>query len=138
MLAGLGLFLSFDFYRSYAFRGERDLIITVLQKARSQAINNVCLGAGCVDGKAHGVYFAPGQYVIFQGNDYASRDAAADEVFDGNYSVSVSGAVQVIFGQLSGNASTSPAGSWEIVLSDPSGHTSTTTINRAGQITWTN
>src|SRR3989344_6188897 len=40
-IAGLGLFMSFDFYKSYAFRGEKNTLVSVLQKARDQSLHNI-------------------------------------------------------------------------------------------------
>ena len=49
LIAGFGLFLSMDFYRGYLFHYEKDLVISILQKARSQSLANI-------DEKPHGVY----------------------------------------------------------------------------------
>ena len=38
-------FVSIDSYRGYAFRSERDTLVASLERARSQSINNMCLGA---------------------------------------------------------------------------------------------
>ena len=74
IVAAISLAVSMDSYRGYAFRGDRDMLVAVLQKARSQAINNICRGSSCTNGKPHGVHFAsPGQYVIFEGTDFADR-----------------------------------------------------------------
>ena len=127
-----------DSYRGDGFRSERDSIVTALQTARSQAINNVCSGSGCNGGKPHGVAISGGNYIIFQGSSYAGRDAAFDQIIGSRYTVNFIGSTvsEVVFTQLSGDAS--PAGT--IKINDPArpGSTSTVSINSVGQISWTN
>jgi hypothetical protein len=106
-----------------------------LQKARSQAINNICLSGGliiCNDGVAHGVYFEPGKYIIFQGTAYNPADDV-NEIITTDPSVNISSAPlpYVIFSQLS--ATTSGA---TISIQDSSGHSATATVNFQGQIDW--
>src|ERR1700689_1033039 len=67
MIASLAVIASLSDYRAFAFRGDRDLLISSLEKARGQAVSNVCLPGGivnCNDGAAHGIHFGAGQYVI--------------------------------------------------------------------------
>ncbi len=135
IVSGFSLFANMDSYRGYAFRGTRDMLVAVLQKARSQSINNMCFGSACTDGKPHGVHFTPGQYVIFQGASWAARDAALDEIVKiESANVQVSGP-DIVFAQLSGNAS--PAGGVITVVDDAS-HSSVISVNGEGQILWTN
>lgn len=133
------LLVSMETYRGSSFRSERNTVVALLERARAQSIGNVCIGT-CTDGKPHGVAIRPGdrpnQYVLFQGSDYASRDSAADAVFDSNQLVSTSGLSEVTFAQLSLVSST--IGGSTLTLSDAAGHISTITIGAEGQITWTN
>lgn len=136
MLGSLALFVNLDTYYGFMFRGERDTLISTLQKARSQSMNNICLGAGCVDGKPHGVHVKKGEYTIFQGGSYAARDTAVDEIiFSQNNAIELSTtSLEVVFAQLSGDT----ASVQEIGLFDNAGHHSTTSINTEGRISWTN
>lgn len=136
MLGSLALFVNLDTYYGFMFRSERDTLISTLQKARSQSMNNICLGAGCVDGKPHGVHVKKGEYTIFQGGSYAARDTAVDEIiFSQNNAIELSTtSLEVVFGQLSGDI----ASVQEIGLFDNAGHHSTTSINTEGRISWTN
>lgn len=136
MLGTISLIVSLDSYRGYMFRNERDLIITSLQKARSQSVNNVCYGA-CVNGRPHGVAFSPGKTIIFQGTSFALRDVSADEVMNRSYnavSITPGSLGEVVFAQLSGDVATPGY----VTITDSLAHTSTTTISSNGQITWTN
>lgn len=103
LIAGLGMLLSFDYYRNNSFFSEQKIITSVLQKARNQAMNNICLGT-CTEGKKHGVRFETDKYVIFQGNNFSSRDTAYDEEVKISPTISISGMTEVVFDQLSGNA----------------------------------
>ncbi len=59
IILGLGLFVGFDFYKNYSFRSEESIIVSVLQKARNQSLNNI-------NQARHGVHFKLGKYIIFQ------------------------------------------------------------------------
>lgn len=116
IVGGFALFVSMDAYRSSNFGSDRDLLIATLQRARAQAMNNVCLGsaADCnSDGKKHGVAIKPSDhpnsFVIFQSaSDYAGRsvsDKAQDAMFPANpgsaFTITPS-AADIVFAQLSG------------------------------------
>lgn len=139
VIMGLGLMMSMDAFRGFSFRNDRDAVVAALQRARSQAINNICLGAGCDDGRKHGVYFQSGshQMIVFQikkdKTDFADRDLDADETikFESNATkIDNASDVNVIFDQLSGNSADKTitlkdAASWRDAI---------ITINSAGQI----
>lgn len=139
LLGGIALIVSMDNYHAYAFRAERDTLVSLLQKARSQSMTNVCLGVSgsCTNGRPHGVNVSTGQYTVFQGQTYAARDAAVDEIYQvrGVDVKTKSGSLsEVVFAQLSGDV-LNPG---YITLLNSDGHVSTTTITREGEITWTN
>jgi Tfp pilus assembly protein FimT len=111
-----GLFLSFDFYRNYSFRSERNIIISVLQRARSQSMNNI-------NQVRHGVHFQASptlQYIMYEcpGNILPCTYAAssADIVVNSSYSINVTSPslpFDVVFDQLNGrcigaNCTTAP------------------------------
>jgi len=123
-LAGLGLFVSIDFYKSYAFHSERNIVVSVIQKARSQSLANI-------NESKHGVYFGTNNYVIFQGGNYASRNATYDEIIQANSLVTHSGLTEIVFDQLSGN----PAATGSIILSDGL-RSSMISIENEGRIDW--
>lgn len=131
LLAGLGLFASMDLYRGSSFHSERDLLVALLQHARAQAVNNICRGM-CTDGVAHGVKIGSGNYIVFQGSSYASRDATQDQTFATSPLVTSSGDTEVVFAQLTGVAMP-PA----VIVLRIGGQVSTTTIEPNGRIWWT-
>jgi prepilin-type N-terminal cleavage/methylation domain-containing protein len=140
LVAGFALFVSMDSYRGFSFRSERDTAVSMLQKARSQGISNICLGGSCADGKPHGVHFTSSQYKIFQGTslDDTPQDAAVDQAVPVNNKVTITDTsnnppADIIFNQLDG-ATTAAT----IRIKDTSGHSSDISVNSEGQIAWTN
>ena len=47
VIFSLSVFISLDTYRGSSFRNERDTLVGVLQEARSEAMNNICIGGTC-------------------------------------------------------------------------------------------
>lgn len=144
IIGTIALVLSFDSYRAYSFRSDRDLIIATLQKARSQAVNGVCLSTllPCSGGVAHGVHIDSNQLVIFQGTSYNLADPANEIVAltSSATEVSLTGEPKnIVFSELAGNATVDTPGNWSVtVRNTTNGQTSVITFNTAGQITWTN
>ncbi len=146
LIATFGLIVSLDVYKSYAFRLERSIIVSTLQKARSQSLNNI-------NQVRHGVRFqtSPLAYVLFecpsgtpQCKSYTA--SASDLVILSSYSVSIDSPTlpfDVIFDQLSGDCVVSTGAN--AFNCDPvnqpikvsSGNQSfNITVNSAGQINW--
>lgn len=98
IIGGLGLFVGTDFYRSYILRTERDTLVSILQRQRSRALNNI-------NDSHHGVFLEDDRYTVFQGDSYASRDHDYDEVVNLPRSVTLDGITQVVFEPLSGESS---------------------------------
>lgn len=123
-IASFALVVSMDSYHGYNFRTEQDLLLGVLQKARSQAVANV-------NQKPHGVFLdaSSTQYTLFQGTDYSHRDTSFDLVFKGNSGYSLSGTTSTVFTQLSGT--TTPA---TVTLDDHTHPIFNICINSEGQI----
>ncbi|HEY4523602.1 MAG TPA: hypothetical protein VJK04_01870 [Candidatus Paceibacterota bacterium] len=120
-----------DMYRGFTFRSEASVLVALLQRARSQAMNNICLGSGCVGGKPHGLVIQTNKFVIFQGDSYATRDVAQDEEIAANANISHSGPGEVVFSQLA--ATSSVNGDINITNGQ---QTSTISINNEGRISW--
>lgn len=59
ILLGSALFMGIDSYKRYAFHAEQQLVVSVLEKARSRSINNI-------QQSSHGVCFQGSNYVIFR------------------------------------------------------------------------
>ena len=133
MIAALGLFISLDFAKSYNFRSEKNTIVSILEKARGESINNI--------GKVrHGVHFQanPLKYIIFecpslnpQCTSYTS--GAADLSIDSSYGVSITSPslpFDAIFNQLDGGSS-----AVSITILDGT-KSSTISVNSEGRIDW--
>lgn len=132
VIAGAPLFIDLTSYRADAFRAERAAIVTALQKARADALNNI-------DQEPHGVAFFPADhpksYVVFEGDTYAVSDPVKREVFDENYPVAFGATSpdEVVFSQLDGSAGFS--GDIAVVDSQR-GITAAITVNHEGAISW--
>ena len=124
IILSLGYFIGFDFYRNYALHSEKDILLSVLRKTRSQALNNV-------NSTGHGVYIGNNSYTIFYGSSYVSRDSQYDENIREAPGIALSGLNEVVFAPL---AATSTASS-TIVLNN--GQKSFfIDINYEGRINW--
>lgn len=129
MIIGLGLLVSFDSYKGYLFRSERSVIVGVLERARSRAINNMYQ-------KSWGVcYDSTGkQYIIFQVPKAGACAADSDDhaiPASPNATISFTPSDRVVFTQLSGQVSAE-----ETVTITEDSRTSTITINNEGTIIW--
>src|SRR5580692_427190 len=84
--AGFALVVSMDSYRTYNFREQQNLVVGLLEKARSESMENI-------NQQPHGIYINqnPAEYVLFQGLNYAARDTTQDIIFPGNGSYSLGG-----------------------------------------------
>ena len=137
MIVGVLASTNTDAYRAYSLRNERDTLVNTLQRARIEAMNNVCIGT-CVS-TAHGVRLEADKYTLFQGASYASRDATADEVTQLNGAVKIIEPVTLpfdaVFNSLSGDLA---VGSGDIKISDNTIRASVITLTSVGQIIWTN
>ncbi len=100
LILSLGYFVGFDFYKNYALHSEKDMLMSVLRKARSQALNNV-------NSTSHGVYVKDDFYTIFYGSSYASRDSQYDENIRKSPGIALSGLNEVVFAPLTATSTAS-------------------------------
>ncbi len=125
-IAGFGLLVSMDVYRGNSLLAERNVLVSILQRARSQAMDNV-------DQARHGVHADAFGYTLFEGGSWAFRNGSLDITFEKSGSLAAAGFTDVVFNQLSGSADI-PA---KITLSDNgSGKTLTISVNNEGQINY--
>jgi prepilin-type N-terminal cleavage/methylation domain-containing protein len=118
-LLALGLFMSMDAYRGFSFRSERSTIVSLLQKARSRAMNNS-------NQTPWGVCYQSGNYVIFQG-----LACTTGETIPAGPAATTTGLLAgVVFSQLSGTTTAATI----TVLQD--GRSSTISTNNEGTIIW--
>lgn len=132
LVSSFSLIFSMGSFNHSTFRGDRDLFVSMLQRARAQSISNMCIAPGCADGTSHGVKIVGNTYVLFEGSSYATRISDADSVFEANAAVTRSGDSEVVFAQLTGTTIVQR----EFVHMG-SGQISTTTVQTNGRIFWT-
>ena len=111
LVASLGLFLNLDFAKSYNFRSEKNTIVSLLQRARGESLNNI-------NQSRHGVHFqdSPMKYIIFECpptppaspcTSYVS--SSNDLIISSSYNISImsppspSLPFDIVFEQLNGN-----------------------------------
>ncbi len=146
MLIGLAAGIDLGGFFGDSFRAERAELVTVLQTARADALNNV-------DQLPRGVAIFPADhpqsYVLFAGNDYGTSDPGRRKAFDSSYHVSFSANSPsvIVFCQLSGDATRGIAAgtgcdddanafNGSITMTDPRGRTLSININHEGAISW--
>ena len=120
--AALGLVISLDSYRAYNFQSEKSLILGILQKARSQSLNNI-------NQTSHGVYLQTSKYILFEGLDYLHRNTSQDLVFPGNASLTISGSNEAVFSPLAATATVA-----SMILNDGANSPAIIDINYEGSI----
>jgi len=125
MISGLGLFISLDFYKTYALNSERDIVVSIFMKARNRAANNF-------NESGHGIYINSDGYTVFQGSSYVSRNQTYDELIKRAYSVTSSGLQEIVFEQLTGNLTTSAG---DVTLSNGV-KSINISLNSEGRINW--
>lgn len=123
-IASIGLFISMDSYRDYAFRSQASMLVSALQKTRSRSLNNV-------HGAPHGLEITSSSYTLFQGASYAARTPSYDETYAITNATASGSIGEVVFTQLTGESSV--AGT---VLVTADGHTATISLNYEGRISW--
>ncbi len=123
LIMGMGLFLSFDFYRGYLLGTERDLVVGVLEKARSRALANMFE-------TSHGVYIDSDKFILFRGNNYTAG-ASTNEDIPGNSIIQKSGLSEIVFVGLTGL----PVVAGDITLEDGA-KSKVISINNEGRIEW--
>ena len=126
LLAAFGIVIGIDSYQRYNVRAERDLIVSLLEKARSEAVNNI--GA-----QPHGLHFdpaSPAQYVLFRGNTF-SAGSSFNLSLPRSQAVTVSGLTDIVFTQLGGVPTVTPVP--DIAVTGVHTHI---TINAEGGMNW--
>lgn len=124
LLSGLGLFMTLDAFRGTSFRSERDIAVSLLQKARSESMNNI-------GQSSHGFCFDGANYIVFDGSDCVT--AAVKELTPAGSGVLFSPALPaagIIFAQLSGSAT-----AWSGTLQQ-NNKIAALSINSEGMIDW--
>ena len=134
-LGGIGLVVTFESYRGSNFHSDRDLLVTVLQHARSDALASVCRAVSCSDALPHGVRIEAGRYIVFEGSSYVASDPQ-NQTFAASPAVVKSGEQEFVFAPSTGSLlypSITPA---TVILSGE-GRASTVSVDAEGQISWT-
>ena len=133
LVGGTAAFIGLDSFRGFLFRSDRDVLVTLLQHVRAEAMGNICRGTNCTHGESQGIEIMPDAFLLFQGGEYVSRDTSLDLRIDANPLLNHTGTTEIIFTPVSG---TTTGGA--ITFTSPDGHESVVTVDTEGQIAWTN
>lgn len=129
ILASLTLFFDMSNYRAESLHNEERLLMSTLERARTNAQNNV-------HERAHGVALHPNgnaTYVSFEGNSLAESELHTREILPSAFTLGPSTPQEIVFAQLSGDV----ASGGEVVLVDSLRNASTSFfINHEGNIGW--
>lgn len=116
--------MSMDFYHQKVISAERDTVVALLERARSEALNNI-------NQAGHGVYVGASNYTIFEGNSYAARDPAFDENFNHSQNITFSGLNEFRFAPL--DAFSNTVG---IITLSSGAEVFTVSVNSEGRVDW--
>jgi len=124
LVGALGLFMSMESYRGTYARSERDMVVSLLERARSRSMNNIRQ-------TSWGVCYSAPNYIIFRGSGCVPG-ISTNETYAANPTATISGlyAPGVVFSALGG---TTTATTTTIV---EQGRTETISINNEGRIDW--
>ena len=131
VIFGSSLFFDVNTFRGDAFRAERANLVTALETARADALNNI-------NQSKHGVAINPSGtagYVIFEGENYATSRLITRVTIPAAYKISLASTSpsEVVFSQLSGDT----GWSGELILVDNERQATTSiVINYEGKIGW--
>lgn len=122
VLLALTIPLGINFYNSQQLDTVTEEIIQALRRAQLQSMSQADYSFGVYLGSGQS-----GQYVLFRGSSYASRDD--EEIFSVSESLSFSGLSEVVFSKVEGI----PSALGDIILTSNNG-VRTININQAGRI----
>jgi type II secretory pathway pseudopilin PulG len=132
LIIGLGMVVSLDFFRSSSFQSEQEVIVSALQKARSESMNNI-------DQMRHGVRLTNSQYIIFECSGSCTTypgSASSDIILKPDYPITFTPApADVVFDQLSGDCVGCTPSDIDIHANDGTKNF-TINVNSEGRINW--
>ena len=118
LLAGLGFFVTFGAYQGSVSRSEREVVVSLLERARSRAMANV-------EQSAWGLCYRAPNYILYKGTS-CSADGEETAVGAGT---EIEG-LDVYFEELSGNSNGAT------ISIRQNGRTEEILIDHAGAISW--
>lgn len=127
IVATWGIIVGFNSFLRYNFRAETDTVVSLLQKARSSAINNI-------SESSHGVYFGDANdLILFRGihhDTFPAEHIRIEKSDSVTYDASACADDEVIFEQLSGRTA-----GCAIMLTNET-QTISITTNAEGGVVW--
>lgn len=122
VLVGLGIAMGMETFQGTLFRSEREMVVSLLQKARSRALANTYQSAW-------GMCMIDDAYIIFRGTACVEGTATNERIPKGSRSA-VTFSAPIVFAPVTGTT----AGGTVTVTEDA--RTTTLDINHEGTINW--
>ncbi len=128
ILVGLGMFMSMETFRGTTYRSEQATIVSLLERARSRAMNNI-------NQSQWGVCYLAPQYVIFRGSASSCATATVADTVAAHAGIAAASDFAhvfpiVVFTQLSGTTTATT------ITELQDGRSSVIAINNEGTINW--
>ena len=96
----LGIPILYQFYARYQLDSEYQTLRSLFMQARNFSLINR-------NESSHGLYVDSGDFIVFQGASYASRNVLEDRIFPRSGAISVSGPTELLFSSLAGATASS-------------------------------
>ncbi len=126
LIFGAGSFINFSSYNHTLINTEETTLVSILSKARSQAMNNI-------DASSHGVYIEADDYVLYDGTNFTTGTNKEVMPKNSKTAITTNYGGDIYFTQLSGE----PSGTLPAVINLNDGtNTRTITIKTGGVIDW--
>lgn len=127
LLLATGLPVGIDSYRSYILTAETRNLVSLIRRTQSYSLANT-------HEANHGIRIETSEYILFEGNSYATRNVSRDELYPRSAAISVTSTFalpEIVFTAISGI----PSASGTIIL-DNSVNTQSIGMNNAGTLFW--
>jgi len=124
VLVSVSLPSTINFYQTWQLDLNKNGIAQALRRAQLKAISVEA-------DSSFGIYLAAGQYILFKGSSFASRDPGFDESFELPDNLYLSGLSEIVFTKLQGI----PSAAGNIFLT-VNGQSKTININEQGRINY--
>lgn len=119
-----GAFADINFYNQEIRISEQAILISILQKARNESMNNI-------HNSPHGIHIQNNTYVLFYSMPYDENETS-NQTIQRNPNITITGLEEIIFEQLSGNTQNTGT----IAMKDEVGVEKLIFISSNGLIDW--
>jgi len=131
LFASVTMVVGVHAFNRSSVKDDRDLLVGVLQKARSEAMHGICTSEGCIGPTAHGVHITDTAVVLFEGTTYNTANSSNRAFYVQSASTHFSTSGDIIFA--AGNADTASS---SVTVRSGAEVVSIVAVGALGQISW--